>query len=71
MLRTHASVDFNKDFDSYQAPLPVLYQSGFLTIKSYEEDIDMYYEEDIDMYTLGFPNEEVRKGFAQIRDGRK
>ena len=63
MLRTHASVDFNKAFDSYQAPLPVLYQSGYLTIKSYEEDIDMY--------TLGFPNEEVRKGFAQIRDGRK
>ena len=41
MLRTHASVDFYKDFDSYQAPLPVLYQSGYLTIKSYEEDIDM------------------------------
>ena len=50
------SDDFNKAFDSYQAPLPVLYQSGYLTIK--------FYEEDIDMYTLGFPNEEVRKGFA-------
>lgn len=50
------SSDFNRSFDSYQAPLPVLYQSGYLTIKHYDEDIDMY--------TLGFPNEEVRKGFA-------
>ena len=50
------SDSFDKAFDSYQAPLPVLYQSGYLTIKTYEEDIDMY--------TLGFPNEEVRKGFA-------
>lgn len=50
------SGDFNSSFDSYQTPLPVLYQSGYLTIKSYEKDIDMY--------TLGFPNEEVRKGFA-------
>ena len=50
------SGDFNKAFDSYQAPLPVLYQSGYLTIKSYDEEDDLY--------TLGFPNEEVRKGFA-------
>ena len=50
------SGDFNKSFDSYNAPLPVLYQSGYLTIKRYDDDRDMY--------TLGFPNEEVRKGFA-------
>ena len=50
------SDDFNKAFDSYQAPLPVLYQSGYLTIKSYDEEDDLY--------TLGLPNEEVRKGFA-------
>ena len=50
------SGDFNKAFDSYQASLPVLYQSGYLTIKSYDEEDDLY--------TLGFPNEEVRKGFA-------
>lgn len=47
---------FNKSFDSYQTPLPVLYQSGYLTIKRYDEEDDLY--------TLGFPNEEVRKGFA-------
>ncbi|MBO4851777.1 MAG: ATP-binding protein [Prevotella sp.] len=50
------SSDFDQAFDSYQAPLPVLYQSGYLTIKHYDRDRDMY--------TLGFPNEEVRKGFA-------
>ncbi len=37
-------------------PIPVLYQSGYLTIKDY---IDM-----TDTYKLGFPNEEVRKGFS-------
>jgi len=47
---------FDQAFDSYQAPLPVLYQSGYLTIKAYDREDGMY--------TLGFPNEEVRKGFA-------
>ena len=47
---------FDQAFDSYRAPLPVLYQSGYLTIKAYSNGRDMY--------TLGFPNEEVRKGFA-------
>ena len=47
---------FNRSFDSYQTPLPVLYQSGYLTIKCYNEEDDLY--------TLGFPNEEVRKGFV-------
>ena len=37
-------------------PIPVLYQSGYLTIKDY---IDM-----ADSYKLAFPNEEVRKGFS-------
>ena len=50
------SDDFNRSFDSYEAPLPLLYQSGYLTIKHYDGDRDMY--------TMGFPNEEVRKGFA-------
>jgi hypothetical protein len=36
-------------------PVPVLYQSGYLTIKSYNELTDIY--------TLGFPNEEVKYGF--------
>jgi hypothetical protein len=48
---------FDKPFDSYAAPLPVLYQSGYLTIKSYDRELDTY--------TLGFPNREVRIGFAE------
>ena len=47
---------FDQAFDSYKAPLPVLYQSGYLTIRNYiKED---------DAYILGFPNSEVRTGFA-------
>ena len=50
------SETFNQSFDSYAAPLPVLYQSGYLTIKNYiKED---------DIFILGFPNSEVRTGFA-------
>ena len=49
--------DFDRPFDSYQAPLPVLYQSGYLTIRDYDRELEAY--------TLGFPNLEVRKGFAQ------
>ena len=48
--------DFDVEFDSYQSPLPVLYQSGYLTIKDYRQRRNQY--------VLGFPNEEVRKGFA-------
>lgn len=47
---------FDLPFDSYQAPLPVLYQSGYLTIKDYQPSRQMF--------TLGFPNQEVRTGFA-------
>ncbi len=49
--------EFDQPFDSYAAPLPVLYQSGYLTIKSYDREMDAY--------TLGFPNHEVRTGFAE------
>ncbi len=36
-------------------PVPVLYQTGYLTIKDYIEDLDCF--------VLDFPNEEVRRGF--------
>lgn len=36
-------------------PIQILYQSGYLTIKSYDARRDWY--------QLGFPNEEVKKGF--------
>ena len=50
--------------DSFDVPteamitaLPLLYQSGYLTIKGYDRDIQMY--------TLAIPNKEVRVGFAK------
>ena len=36
-------------------PVPLLYQSGYLTIKDYDKQLDEY--------TLGYPNEEVKYGF--------
>lgn len=38
-------------------PLPVIYQSGYLTIKGYDERFDTY--------RLGFPNREVEEGFIK------
>ena len=49
---------FDLPFDSYKSPLPVLYQSGYLTLQAYQR-IGLQ-----DMFTLGFPNIEVRTGFA-------
>lgn len=45
-------------FENFDDPTPILYQSGYLTIK------DFLHIGEMDMYTLGFPNLEVRKGFA-------
>jgi hypothetical protein len=49
-------------FAEYRAdvknPLPVIYQSGYLTITGYDEEYDMC--------ILGFPNEEVRYGFLNF-----
>lgn len=49
--------DFDKATDCITDPIPVLYQSGYLTIKSY----DPFFRS----YTLGYPNEEVRIGFIE------
>ena len=48
--------DFDTPFDSYNYPIPVLYQSGYLTIKGFNPRHGIY--------TLGIPNDEVRRGFA-------
>ena len=39
-------------------PLPLLYQSGYLTIKGYDETFKTY--------QLGFPNREVEEGFVKF-----
>lgn len=49
-------------FDDYKAdvemPLPMIYQSGYLTIKGYERDTESY--------LLDIPNNEVREGLLTI-----
>ena len=54
---TCPSEDFDVPFDNYLKPLPVLYQTGYLTIKAYDTELEEY--------ELGFPNAEVRRGFAK------
>ena len=39
-------------------PIPMVYQSGYLTIKAYDPEFQLY--------TLGFPNEEVKYGFLNF-----
>jgi len=50
------------DFAEYRAdannPIPMIYQSGYLTIIGYDKKYNLY--------TLGFPNEEVRYGFLHF-----
>lgn len=46
---------FDKPVEHITDPIPVLYQSGYLTIKGYQNIGEVY--------TLGFPNLEVRRGF--------
>ena len=41
-----------------QKPLPMLYQSGYLTIKGYDPELNVY--------RLDFPNEEVRSGLVSM-----
>lgn len=39
-------------------PIPVIYQSGYLTIKGYDKEFGLY--------KLGFPNKEVEEGFMKF-----
>ena len=48
---------FDKPTEAMTTALPLLYQSGYLTIKDYERESATY--------TLGIPNQEVRVGYAE------
>lgn len=48
---------FDAPTETVTSPIPVLYQSGYLTIKGYEPDFRMY--------RLAYPNAEVRQGFIE------
>ena len=41
-----------------EEPLPVIFQSGYLTIKDYDKEFGLY--------RLGFPNREVEEGFVKF-----
>lgn len=47
--------EFNVSPEFTDNPIPLLYQTGYLTIKDYDRELDSY--------TLGYPNKEVRSGF--------
>ena len=47
---------FDKPTEAMTTALPLLYQSGYLTIKDYDDESQLY--------TLSFPNQEVRVGYT-------
>lgn len=49
------STAFDRSTDTITDTIPVLYQSGYITIKRYNPQLKLY--------TLAYPNEEVRNGF--------
>lgn len=58
MTEENISADILNSIDIMDKnPLPLLYQSGYLTIKGYDEEFKLY--------QLGFPNREVREGFIR------
>ena len=48
-------IDYKADIEQ---PLPMIYQSGYLTIKDYDSDLGQY--------KLDLPNDEVAKGFVSL-----
>ena len=58
MANTETDADVLNSIDSASNnPIPVIYQSGYLTIKGYEPEFGLY--------KLGFPNREVEEGFVK------
>ena len=59
MTREELTVDTLNSIEIMdENPLPLLFQSGYLTIESYDPEFGTY--------TLGFPNREVEEGFTKI-----
>ena len=54
---TLSASEFDVPTEAMETALPLLYQSGYLTIHDYDRESDMY--------TLGLPNREVRVGFTE------
>lgn len=58
MSRAVTSADVLNSIYGDDEPLPVIFQSGYLTIKDYDEEFGDY--------TLGYPNKEVEEGFVKF-----
>ena len=59
MAHAEVDVDVLNSVDSESTnPIPVIYQSGYLTIKDYDTEFNLY--------RLGFPNKEVEDGFVKF-----
>ena len=54
---TAEAPEFDAPTEDMRSILPLFYQSGYLTIKHYESQFELY--------TLGFPNKEVRNGLMR------
>ena len=58
MATSEVTADVLNSIDAESTnPIPVIYQSGYLTIKGYDTEFQMYH--------LGFPNVEVEEGFIK------
>lgn len=58
LTEQEVTADILNSIDSIsKSPIPIIYQSGYLTIKGYDEEFKLY--------KLGFPNEEVEEGFTK------
>ncbi len=59
LTREDATADLLGSLDSIDTnPIPLVYQSGYLTIKGYDSEFGTY--------RLGFPNQEVERGFSRF-----
>ena len=58
MEREVTSLDVLNSIYDDDSPIPVIFQSGYLTIKDYDRRFNLY--------SLGFPNREVEEGFMNF-----
>ena len=59
LTQEEVTADLLGSIDSIDTnPLPLIYQSGYLTIKDYAPEFQIY--------RLGYPNKEVERGFTRM-----
>lgn len=59
LTKTEVDADVLNSIDSASLdPIPVIYQSGYLTISGYDSEFGLY--------ALGYPNKEVERGFTRF-----